>query len=153
MRVLLQRVSSAHVSVNQQIVGEIEEGQVGYVLFAGIEEADAHEDIEWLVRKICNMRLFEDDTGAMGKSLLDVEGSILLISQFTLHASVKKGNRPSFSRAARPQQALPLFQQLEEAFADALGKRIATGEFGADMKVHMVNDGPVTIWLDSKNRL
>ena len=149
MRLLLQRVREASVTINQKITGEI--GQ-GILVLAGIEESDTPDDIDWLVRKTINMRIFNDDNGVMNNSILDENGELLIISQFTLHASTKKGNRPSYIKAAKPGVAIPLYEKLILKFENQIGKSIQTGEFGADMKVALVNDGPVTIWLDSKNK-
>ena len=149
MKVVIQRVSEASVTIEKQIKGEID---LGYMILLGIEHDDGQDDITWLVNKIKNLRVFGDENGKMNKSIKDVKGSILLISQFTLHASTKKGNRPSFIKAARPEQAIPLY----ESFIAALLKEeinIQTGEFGGDMKVSLVNDGPVTIIIDSKNKV
>lgn len=146
---MLQRTSEASVQINQEIVGQID---VGLMILLGIEEADGEEDIDWLARKICNLRIFDDEYGIMNKSVLDVEGDILLISQFTLHASTKKGNRPSYIKAAKPEIAIPLYEKFIEQLEVELGKSIQTGEFGADMKVSLTNDGPVTIMIDSKNK-
>ena len=129
--------------------GEI--GQ-GLMILLGIEEADTQEDIEWLSRKLVNMRIFDDEAGVMNKSILDANGDILLISQFTLHASTKKGNRPSYIKAAKPDIAIPLYQQFIGQLEADLGKSVQTGEFGADMKVSLINDGPVTIIIDSKDK-
>ena len=149
MRVVIQRVSQASVTIEQKIKSEI---GAGLVILLGIEEADTSEDVEWLVRKILQMRIFPDDEGVMNRSLLDVAGEILLISQFTLHASTKKGNRPSYIKAAKPDQAIPLYQKTIALLESELGKAIGTGEFGADMKISLINDGPVTITMDSKNK-
>ena len=149
MRVVIQRVSQASVTIEQKIKSEI---GAGLVILLGIEEADTSEDVEWLVRKILQMRIFPDDEGVMNRSLLDVAGEILLISQFTLHASTKKGNRPSYIKAAKPDQAIPLYQETIKLIEAELGKEIGTGEFGADMKISLINDGPVTITMDSKNK-
>ncbi len=150
MIAVIQRVSEASVTINGQIAGSIESG---LLVLLGIEAADEQEDIEWLGKKIVNLRIFNDEAGVMNKSLLDINGELLLISQFTLHASTKKGNRPSYIKAARPEVAIPLY----EAFIETLNKLsptpVKTGEFGADMKVALVNDGPVTILIDSKNRV
>ncbi len=146
---MLQRTSEASVKINQEIVGEIEEG---LMILLGIEEADSQEDIDWLCRKVCNLRIFDDEAGVMNKSLIDVNGDILLISQFTLHASTKKGNRPSYIKAAKPDVAIPLYEKFIKQLEAELGKPIQTGEFGADMKVSLINDGPVTIMIDSKNK-
>ncbi len=150
MRVVIQRVWEANVKVDDKIVGEIKQG---LCVFIGIEEADALEDIEWLKRKILNMRIFSDSKGLMNASLLDIGGSILLVSQFTLHASTKKGNRPSFIKAAKPNVANDIFDKVIDSFAEDLGnEKVETGIFGADMKVSIGNDGPVTIWLDTKQK-
>lgn len=122
------------------------------MILLGIEENDNQEDIDWLTRKICNLRIFDDEHCVMNKSLLDVDGEILLVSQFTLHASTKKGNRPSYIKAAKPDIAIPLYENFIKAVESELGKSVQTGEFGADMKVALVNDGPVTILIDSKNK-
>lgn len=150
MIVVIQRVSEASVKIEGKIKSEI---GVGLMILLGIEEADGSGDIEWLTRKITNLRIFPDEVGVMNKSLLDAKGEILLISQFTLHASTKKGNRPSYIKAARPETAIPLYEQMISSLEDELGKPIGTGEFGADMKVSLVNDGPVTILIDSKNKV
>ncbi len=150
MRVILQRVSEAGVRVDGETVGEID---MGLLVLLGIEAADGPDDIEWLVRKVCQLRLFEDDEGKMNRSLLDVDGSALVVSQFTLHARVKKGTRPSFAKAAKPEQAIPLYGEFVAAMESSLGAGcVATGVFGAMMEVHLVNDGPVTISIDSRNR-
>lgn len=125
---------------------------IGVMVLLGIEEADNHEDVEWLSRKITNMRIFNDEDGVMNKSLLDIDGEALLISQFTLHASTKKGNRPSYIKAARPDVAIPLYEAFKKQLETDLGKDIGCGEFGADMKVSLVNDGPVTIVIDTKDK-
>lgn len=149
MRVLIQRVTEASVVVEGQCIGAIEKG---LLVFVGIEEADTEIDIQWLSSKIVNLRIFEDEEGVMNKSILAVDGDILLISQFTLHAATKKGNRPSYIKAARPDIAIPLYEKMMDQLTVDLGKKIATGQFGADMKVNLCNDGPVTIWIDSKNK-
>ncbi len=150
MRLVIQRVSSASVEVEDFVVAEIESG---LLILAGIEEADTQEDIDWLVKKVCQLRIFNDAEGVMNLSIQDIGGKIILVSQFTLHASTKKGNRPSYIRAARPETAIPLYEQLIDEFKKMLGnKKVGTGIFGADMQVYLVNDGPVTIILDSKNR-
>ncbi|AXE30861.1 D-tyrosyl-tRNA(Tyr) deacylase [Chromobacterium phragmitis] len=148
MRVLVQRVSQAAVTVEGVVSGEI---GAGALLLVGVEEADGPDDIAWLVRKISQLRIFNDEAGVMNRSLLDCGGEALAVSQFTLHASVKKGNRPSYSRAARGEISQPVFERFVAELAAALGKPVPTGVFGADMRVSLVNDGPVTIWLDSKN--
>ncbi|VEB41282.1 D-tyrosyl-tRNA(Tyr) deacylase [Chromobacterium violaceum] len=148
MRVLVQRVSQAAVTVDGQTSGEI---GAGVLLLVGIEEADGPDDIGWLVRKISQLRIFNDEAGVMNRSLIDCGGEALAVSQFTLHASVKKGNRPSYSRAARGEISRPSFDRFVAELSAALGKTVPTGVFGADMRVSLVNDGPVTIWLDSRN--
>ena len=149
MRVVLQRVSEARVEVDKIIIGEI---QQGLLLLVGVENEDTEQDIEWLCKKILNMRIFSDEEGKMNLSVLDIEGQVLSISQFTLHASTKKGNRPSFIKAAKPDFAEKMYQQFNEMLSNSLGKEIPTGRFGADMKVSLLNDGPVTIIVDSKNK-
>lgn len=149
MRLVIQRVSSASVKVNDSITSEIGKG---LLILAGIEEADSQEDIDWLVKKTSQMRIFNDEEGVMNLSVQDVGGDIIVVSQFTLHASAKKGNRPSYIRAARPETAIPLYEKLVDDFSKTLGKAVGTGIFGADMKVSLINDGPVTIILDSKNK-
>ena len=145
----IQRVSEASVAIDEQVKSAI--GQ-GFMILLGIDEADSEEDIQWLSRKIVNMRLFNDDAGVMNLSLLEAGGDILLVSQFTLHASTKKGNRPSYIKAAKPNIAIPLYEKMIAQLTVDLGKEIKTGEFGADMQVSLVNDGPVTILIDSKNK-
>ena len=149
MRVVIQRVLEAHVKVEGQIIGAI---QKGLMILVGIENADAQEDIDWLSNKITQMRIFDDADGVMNLSVQDIGGSILLISQFTLYAATKKGNRPSYIAAAKPEIAIPIYEQMILQLNKDLGKPIATGQFGADMKVSLLNDGPVTILIDSKNR-
>lgn len=149
MIAVIQRVSEASVTIEGAVNGAI---NTGLMLLLGIEEADGQEDIEWLSRKVVNMRIFPDEAGVMNKSLLDVDGEALVISQFTLHASTKKGNRPSYIKAARPEVAIPLYEAFKTRLAADLGKAIACGEFGADMKVALVNDGPVTIIIDTKDK-
>lgn len=122
----------------------------GLLLFLGIEDADTPEDIDWLAGKITQLRIFDDDAGVMNRSVMDIEGNLLLVSQFTLHASTKKGNRPSYIRASKPPFAIPMYEQMIKRLSELMGKSIATGMFGADMKVELLNDGPVTIWMDSK---
>ncbi|WP_407370609.1 D-aminoacyl-tRNA deacylase [Carnobacterium sp.] len=148
MRVIIQRTKEASVSIEESVVGEITHG---FVLLVGIEEEDQQEDIEYLVRKISNMRIFEDTQGKMNLSIEDVGGEILSISQFTLHADTKKGNRPSFIKAAKPDTAIPVYDAFN-AQLRASGLTVQTGVFGADMQVSLVNDGPVTIIIDSKQR-
>ncbi|WP_028536982.1 D-aminoacyl-tRNA deacylase [Paludibacterium yongneupense] len=147
MRVLLQRVRQASVSVAGQVCGEI---GAGVLLLVGVETADTVEDIDYLCRKISQLRIFNDEKGVMNLSLLDTRGQALAVSQFTLHASLKKGNRPSYSRAAPPESARPLFDRFVAVLSERLQARVPTGIFGADMQVELVNDGPVTLWLDSK---
>lgn len=149
MRVVIQRVSEASVKIEGSIKSQI---GTGLMILLGIENEDNDEDIEWLVRKIINMRIFPDDEGIMNRSLLDENGEVLLISQFTLHASTKKGNRPSYIKAAKPDISVPLYEKFIEKMESELGKKIGTGEFGADMKVSLINDGPVTICMDSKSK-
>ena len=149
MRVVIQRVSNASVEVDQKITGKIEEG---LLVFLGIEDADNDEDIQWLCNKIVNLRIFNDEDGVMNKSVLEVNGNILLVSQFTLHASTKKGNRPSYIRASKPEIAIPMYEKMIEELQSAMGKKIESGIFGADMKVQLLNDGPVTIVIDTKNK-
>ena len=149
MRVVIQRVSEGSVTIDGKVRGKI--GQ-GFVVLLGIEEADNDEDIDWLCGKITRMRVFTDEAGLMNKSLADVGGGVLLISQFTLHASTKKGNRPSFTRAAKPEVAIPLYERFIARLEAELGQAVETGEFGANMQVALVNDGPVTITIDSRNR-
>ncbi|MCC6288022.1 MAG: D-tyrosyl-tRNA(Tyr) deacylase [Chitinophagaceae bacterium] len=149
MRAVLQRVSHASVVVNGNTTGAI---QNGLLVLVGIEDADTTEDIEWLSSKIVNMRIFNDEDGVMNVSVKDTGGNILLISQFTLHASTKKGNRPSYIRASKPDFAIPLYEKMIAQLEKELGKKIQTGIFGADMKVLLLNDGPVTIILDTKNK-
>lgn len=149
MRAVIQRVSGASCKVNGNITGEIESG---FVVLLGIEDADNDTDLAWLAQKITNLRVFSDENGLMNKSIRDVGGRILLISQFTLFAQTKKGNRPSFIRAAKPDKAIPLYEKMAEELSTLLGKAVATGVFGADMKISLVNDGPVTIVMDTKDR-
>ncbi len=149
MRVVIQRVSEAAVTIEGTVKGSIE---LGLLILIGIEDADTLEDVLWLSNKICNLRIFNDEVGVMNKSIIEVDGNILLISQFTLHASTKKGNRPSYIKASKPLVAVPLYEAMIQQLQNDLGKPIATGIFGADMKVRLLNDGPVTIIIDSKNR-
>lgn len=147
MRAVLQRVSEASVTVSERITGEI---GPGFLILLGVEEGDTATDVAWLVGKILPMRVFEDENGKMNRSILDTGGGALVVSQFTLHARTKKGTRPSFDRAARPEVAIPLYERFVAELSAGLGKPLATGEFGAMMKVALVNDGPVTILLDSR---
>lgn len=149
MIAVIQRVSEASVTIDSKIKGAIDKG---LLVLLGITDNDHDEDIEWLVRKIINLRIFNDDEGKMNLSLMDVTGDILLISQFTLQASTKKGNRPSYIKAARPEVAIPIYEKFIATLEKDLGKAIQTGEFGADMKVRLLNDGPVTIVIDTKNK-
>ncbi|MEO6149704.1 MAG: D-aminoacyl-tRNA deacylase [Mucilaginibacter sp.] len=149
MRAVLQRVSSASCTVDSNITGQI---GLGFLVLLGIEDADTDDDLQWLATKIVNMRVFGDENGLMNKALADVNGDILLISQFTLYAQTKKGNRPSFIRAARADKAVPLYEQMIQTLESLTNKKIATGIFGTDMKISLVNDGPVTIVMDSKNK-
>ncbi|MCS6967753.1 MAG: D-aminoacyl-tRNA deacylase [Cytophagales bacterium] len=149
MIAVIQRVTEASVTIQGHVHGQIE---TGFVVLLGITHQDGMEDVEWLAGKIANLRIFNDQEGKMNRSLADVNGNILLISQFTLHASTKKGNRPSFTEAAPPAVAIPLYQAMATRLEQLLGKPIQTGIFGADMKVRLLNDGPVTIIIDTKNK-
>lgn len=149
MRVVIQRTSQASVTIEEQIVAKIGRG---LLVLAGIEAADTGEDVDWLVGKIVQMRIFEDAEGKMNLGVKDVAGDLLVVSQFTLHAGTKKGNRPSFIRAARPETAIPLYEQFLARLETEMGKPVPRGVFGADMKVALINDGPVTILIDSKSR-
>ncbi|WP_420575925.1 D-aminoacyl-tRNA deacylase [Ekhidna sp.] len=149
MRTVIQRVSEASVAIEGQTKSKI---GVGLMILLGIEDVDEKEDIEWLCRKISNMRIFPDDEGVMNKSLIDVNGEALVVSQFTLHASTKKGNRPSYIQAAKPDKAIPMYESFVEELQTHLTTDIKTGEFGADMQVSLINDGPVTILVDTKNK-
>ena len=149
MRAVIQRVSEAKCAVDNEITGLI---AYGLLVLLGIEDADTQEDLEWLAGKIVNMRIFGDENGLMNKALADVDGNILLISQFTLFAQTKKGNRPSFIRAARPDKAVPLYEKMAAKLEELTGQKVATGIFGADMKISLVNDGPVTIVMNTKDK-
>jgi len=149
MIAVIQRVTSSSVIIGGHLNGQINDG---FLVLLGVCLADSKEDVEWLSKKILGLRVFGDEEGKMNKDLKDIDGNILLISQFTLHASTKKGNRPSFIEAARPEQAIPLYEKMIEILSEGLGKRIETGIFGADMKVSIENDGPVTIIIDSQNK-
>lgn len=149
MRVVLQRVKEASVTVEGKVISKIEHG---YLILLGIEAEDTQEDINWLARKTINLRVFSDENDAMNKSVVEVGGDIIVVSQFTLHASTKKGNRPSFIKAARPEIAIPLYEKFVASLENELGKKIQTGKFGAMMDVSLINDGPVTILIDSKQR-
>lgn len=149
MRLVIQRVTKASITINN-----IEERKInkGLVVLVGIEERDTSEDIEFLCKKIINLRIFDDANGVMNDSVLDVNGDIMLVSQFTLQASTKKGNRPSYIKAAKPEISIPLYEELIYKLNNALSRPIVTGEFGADMQINLINDGPVTIWIDSHNK-
>ena len=149
MRAILQRVTEASCTVEGEVTGKIEQG---LLVLLGIEDADDQEDLDWLAHKIAGIRIFSDDAGLMNKSLADVQGNILLISQFTLFAATKKGNRPGFTRAARPEKAIPLYEAMIEKLSGLIGRKVGTGIFGADMKIALLNDGPVTIIIDTKNK-
>ncbi len=149
MRAVLQRVTHASVTINGKIKSSIGNG---YLVLLGCENADNEEDIEWLAKKICNLRVFDDENGVMNKSILDKGGDILVVSQFTLWASYKKGNRPSYLRAGSHEVTIPLYERFCTVLSEQLGHQVATGEFGADMKVELLNDGPVTICMDTKNK-
>lgn len=147
MKIVIQRVSKASVTINDVKVASIKEG---LLILLGIVEEDTQEDINWLVRKVLNLRIFNDEQGIMNKSLLNIDGNVIVVSQFTLHASTKKGSRPSYMKAAKPDLAIPLYQQFVASIEKELNKKVQSGEFGADMKVELLNDGPVTIIMDSK---
>lgn len=149
MRAIIQRVSSASCSIEGKISGEI---GLGFMILLGIEDSDTDEDLNWLAQKISNMRVFSDENGLMNKALADVHGNILLVSQFTLFASTKKGNRPGFTRSAKPDFAIPLYEKMIRELGQLTGTKIQTGVFGADMQISLVNDGPVTIIMDTKSR-
>ena len=149
MRLLIQRVAEASVTIESEIKGSINKG---LLIFVGIENEDTIDDIKFLVKKIVNLRIFDDKNGVMNQSVIEIGGELLVISQFTLHASTKKGNRPSYIRAAKPEVAIPIYENFCIALSEQLNNEIQTGEFGADMKVNLINDGPVTIWIDSKNK-
>ena len=149
MKVVIQRVLESCVIIDNQIVAQI---QKGLLVLVGIEETDAKADIDWLTAKIVNLRIFEDENEVMNLSLKDINGEIIVVSQFTLHAATKKGNRPSYIKAAKPEIAIPLYEAFVKQMEIELGKQIQTGQFGADMKVSLINDGPVTIIMDSKNK-
>ncbi|MBU3807698.1 MAG: D-tyrosyl-tRNA(Tyr) deacylase [Candidatus Phocaeicola faecipullorum] len=149
MRLVIQRVSHASVTINGVCKSAIKEG---FMILVGIEEADTKEDADWLCKKVIGLRVFDDENGVMNKSVMDINGEILIVSQFTLMASTKKGNRPSYIRAAGHETAIPLYEYFCSEVSKALGKEVGTGEFGADMKVELLNNGPVTILIDSKNK-
>ena len=149
MRVLIQKVTQASVSIENQIVASIDKG---LLVLVGIEDTDTNDDIAWLSSKIVNLRVFDDDNGVMNLSVKEVEGEVLIVSQFTLHASIKKGNRPSYIKAARPEGAIPIYEAFIKQVESLLGKKVPTGQFGAMMQVSLCNDGPVTILIDTKNK-
>ena len=149
MRIVIQRVSEASVTIEQQVKSSI---QTGLLILLGIGEEDTEEDAKWLVNKVIGLRIFDDEQGVMNHSIMDINGEILVVSQFTLMASYKKGNRPSWIHAARHEVSIPLYNYFCKALSEALGKPVGTGEFGADMKVRLLNDGPVTICMDTKNK-
>jgi D-tyrosyl-tRNA(Tyr) deacylase len=149
MKAVIQRVTQASVTIERNVVAEI---QKGLLILIGIEEADNHEDTQWLVSKIANLRIFGDEKDIMNLSVKDVAGDVIIVSQFTLHASTKKGNRPSYIKAARPETALPIYENFIVQMEMEIGKKVQTGQFGADMKVALLNDGPVTIIIDTKNK-
>ena len=149
MRIVIQRVSEASVTIGQQVKSSI---QAGLLILLGIGEEDTEEDAKWLVNKVIGLRIFDDEQGVMNRSIMDINGEILIVSQFTLMASYKKGNRPSWIHAARHEVSIPLYNYFCKALSEALGKPVGTGEFGADMKVRLLNDGPVTICMDTKNK-
>ena len=149
MRVIIQRVSSANVAIDNEVTAAINKG---FLVLVGIEDSDSIEDIEWISNKIISLRIFNDANGLMNLSIKDINGDLLIVSQFTLHALVKKGNRPSFIKAAKPIIAIPLYEQFVNEIEKLINKKVYTGIFGADMKVSLINDGPVTIFIDSKNK-
>lgn len=149
MKAVIQRVSQASVTINNEIGAQI---QKGLMVLIGIEDADSQEDINWLTSKIANLRIFGDENNVMNLSLKDSDGQMIVVSQFTLHAATKKGNRPSYIKAAKPEIAIPMYESFVKQMETELGKKVQTGQFGADMKVSLVNDGPVTIIIDSKNK-
>ena len=149
MKAVIQRVSQASVTINKEIVAQI---QKGLLVLIGIEDADNREDIDWLSIKIANLRIFGDENNVMNLSLKDIDGEMIVVSQFTLHAATKKGNRPSYIKAAKPEIAIPLYESFVKQMETELGRKVQTGQFGADMKVSLYNDGPVTIIIDTKNK-
>lgn len=149
MRAVLQRVSKASVTIDGQVVSSIEDG---LLVLLGIEDADGQEDVEWLANKMVNLRIFNDENNVMNRSVVDIDGEIIVVSQFTLHAQTKKGNRPSYIKAAKPEVAIPMYEGFVAVLEQKLGKKVGTGIFGADMKVELLNDGPVTIIIDTKNK-
>ena len=149
MKAVIQRVSQSSVTINEEIVAQI---QQGLLVLVGIEDADIQEDINWLTSKIANLRIFEDENEVMNLSLKDIDGEMIVVRQFTLHALTKKGNRPSYIKAPKPEIAIPLYESFVQQMEKELGKKVQTGQFGADMKVSLVNEGPVTIIIDTKNK-
>ena len=149
MRVVIQRVSQASVIIDEKKVASINEG---LLVLLGIETQDTKEDAKWIVNKISQLRIFSDEDGKMNKSVTEVDGEVIVVSQFTLHSKTKKGNRPSYIKSARPEQAIPLYEQFKKDMSDVIGKKVQSGEFGAVMKVSLINDGPVTIIIDTKNK-
>jgi D-tyrosyl-tRNA(Tyr) deacylase len=149
MKTVIQRVKQASVSTNGQIISQINKG---LLIFVGIEDGDARDDIKWLAKKISNLRIFDDEDGIMNHSVKEIDGEIMIVSQFTLQASVRKGNRPSYIKASKPLISIPLYESFCQETTIQLGKKVATGIFGANMQIELVNDGPVTIWIDSKNK-
>ena len=149
MRVIIQKVSKASVTIEDKVVSEIKNG---LLIFLGVEITDTDEDVTWLVKKITNLRIFNNNDGVMNLSIMDVDGEILVVSQFTLHAKTKKGNRPSYIKAAPPEQAIPLYEKFVSDLNNQINKTVLTGEFGAMMQVSLINDGPVTIFIDTKNK-
>ncbi|WP_288651493.1 D-aminoacyl-tRNA deacylase [uncultured Parabacteroides sp.] len=149
MRTLIQRVQHASVTIDGQLKSQIRKG---LLVLVGIEDRDTQEDIEWLCKKIANLRIFDDENGVMNRSVTETEGEVMVVSQFTLHASTKKGNRPSYIHASKPDVAIPMYEAFCAEMGLQIGKEVQTGTFGADMKVELVNDGPVTIWIDSQNK-
>ena len=149
MRVVIQRVSEASVKVHEEVKSSIKKG---LLILIGIEESDDAEDVIWLSKKIAQLRIFSDDKGLMNRSILDIKGELLVVSQFTLHAKTKKGNRPSYIRSAKPEQAIPLYEEFIIVLEKEIGKTVKTGQFGSNMQVSLCNDGPVTIYIDTKNK-
>ena len=149
MRTLIQRVQHTSVTIDRQLKSQIGKG---LLVLVGIEDRDTQEDIEWLCKKIANLRIFDDENGVMNRSVTETEGEVMVVSQFTLHASTKKGNRPSYIHASKPDVAIPMYEAFCAEMGLQIGKEVQTGTFGADMKVELVNDGPVTIWIDSQNK-
>ncbi len=149
MRTVIQRVLRASVTIDKKVTSRIDHGMV---ILIGIENADTEEDIKWLTKKIINLRIFDDSEGVMNKSIIESEGNILVVSQFTLHASTKKGNRPSYIKAAKPEISIPIYEMFCKDISNLLGKEVATGTFGANMQLELINDGPVTIIMDTKNK-